>query len=360
MKNFIVQKGRVTIALGLMIAWVSGYRSIAVAAEPMVRLLPFQGFLTDASGKSLRDGVRTAQFKLYDSPVGGESLWAGEVHRLTVNNGVVNTILGSKIAIPETYPSNNDVPMFSRPVYLEITVDANEDDAISQVDPPLLPRQVVLPALFAARSSQADLATRSETSGVSDSLSGFGWSSIMTQLDPSRSFLKTERIENRSITEEKLSPSILIPVGTVIQSLLPPDIHPVSVGDPQTFDPVVSRWVLADGERNISNTKYGKLTNQQFTPDLRGVFLRGINHGRSDIYQDPDGERPPGNLQNFAVQHHEHEIPIGYHENPDVAGWAMSHLNNAIGSHRGKSYPAGTASETRPTNVAVLHYLKVN
>jgi hypothetical protein len=52
------------------------------------------------------------QFKIYDAPVGGQAVWNGEVQRLTVNGGMVNTLLGSQASL-----SSVD---FNRPLYLEI------------------------------------------------------------------------------------------------------------------------------------------------------------------------------------------------------------------------------------------------
>ena len=110
------------------------------------RLLPFQGHLTDAAGQLL-NGTRLVQFKLYDAPVGGKAKWAGEVHNLTVNGGLVNTVLGTKSSL-------NGVD-FSLTLYLEITVDANMDKRIDSADPPLLPRQVLLAALYSRDSGLA-------------------------------------------------------------------------------------------------------------------------------------------------------------------------------------------------------------
>ena len=135
------------------------------AAEPAPLLLPFQAYLTGSDGKVLEDGVRTVQFKVYDSPIGGESVWAGEVHRLSINGGLINTILGTQVEIPRLYGEN--VPTFSRPHYLEITVDGDGNKVIDSADPPLLPRQVILPSVFAS------------SAGDAQTLKGFDWSEIL-------------------------------------------------------------------------------------------------------------------------------------------------------------------------------------
>src|SRR5262245_36920343 len=85
------------------------------AATP--RLLPFQGRLTHANGTAIADGATVVQFKLYDAATGGDTVWHGEVQKLTINGGLVSTLLGSRADL-----SNVD---FNQAIYLEITVDAN-------------------------------------------------------------------------------------------------------------------------------------------------------------------------------------------------------------------------------------------
>lgn len=108
------------------------------------RVLPFQGRLTDANGNSVADGARVVQFKIYDAPVGGRAVWNGEVQNLTINAGLVSTLLGTKSTL-----SGVD---FNLDLYLELTIDANADGQISLADPPLLPRQSILPAVFARKA----------------------------------------------------------------------------------------------------------------------------------------------------------------------------------------------------------------
>ncbi|HXJ74864.1 MAG TPA: hypothetical protein VNM37_18555, partial [Candidatus Dormibacteraeota bacterium] len=65
-------------------------------APASTHLLPFQGRLSDANGQPIADGARVVQFKIYDAPVGGRALWNGEVQKLSVNGGLVSTLLGTK------------------------------------------------------------------------------------------------------------------------------------------------------------------------------------------------------------------------------------------------------------------------
>src|SRR6266487_4134594 len=86
-------------------------------AEEAPRLLPFQGRLTDQNAIAVSNGVRLIHFKIYDLPTGGSPVWAGELHRTTVNGGLVNVMLGTKTPL-----SGID---FNRQLYLEITVDVS-------------------------------------------------------------------------------------------------------------------------------------------------------------------------------------------------------------------------------------------
>ena len=80
-------------------------------------------------------------------PRGGTAVWQGEVHKLSVNNGLISTVLGSKASL-----AGID---FNRALYLEITTDANNDNSITLADPPLLPRQSIIPTVFAIEAASA-------------------------------------------------------------------------------------------------------------------------------------------------------------------------------------------------------------
>ncbi|HAB18262.1 MAG TPA: hypothetical protein PLX89_00880 [Verrucomicrobiota bacterium] len=126
---------------------------VSASAQTVPRLLPFQGRLTDQNGMAVPDGVRLIQFKVFEEPSGGSPKWSGELHRTTVNGGLVNVILGTKS------PFTADVD-FDRQLYLETTVDVSgpnglPDNAITPADPPMLPRQAILPVVFAKESGLA-------------------------------------------------------------------------------------------------------------------------------------------------------------------------------------------------------------
>jgi hypothetical protein len=175
-----MKKSLWTVSVGV---FALGCLRFASAQEAAPKLIPFQGRLSDANGNAVTDGSKVVQFKIYNAPVGGQAVWNGEVQKLTANDGLVSTMLGTKASL-----SSVD---FNVPLYLELTIDANNDGQISAADPPLLPRQSILPAIFAKESAQAR---------DSSKLAGFDWSSILISgNDPTRSRIDGSHISLQPI-----------------------------------------------------------------------------------------------------------------------------------------------------------------
>lgn len=163
-----------------------------------------------------------------------------------------------------------------------------------------------------------------------------------------------------------------LPIGTITPSMLHPSVFAKTVGDPSVFDPETSKWVLADGQKDITNSQYGKLLgNTRFTPDLRGMFLRGLNEGRKDDKRDPDDERKPGGYQEDALQRHRHDtdaLKLDRHIDQDTkelgytsrggADAGKASVTTVTGEKVGEK--VNVAGETRPKNVAVYFYIKIN
>jgi hypothetical protein len=87
------------------------------------------------------------------------------------------------------------------------------------------------------------------------------------------------------------------------------------------------------------------------------MFLRGMNEGRNDGKQDPDG-REAGSYQPQSIEAHRHKI--------GTAGiWPRTWANGGSGEPKtaykadGFTDPSG-GKETRPKNVAVYFYIKIN
>jgi microcystin-dependent protein len=309
--------------------------------------------------------------------VSGAAVWPGEVHKLSVNDGLVNTILGTKTSL-------DDVD-FSRTLYLEITVEADGDDQITAADPPLLPRQILLPSLFSVEAGDAR------------KLNGFQWSDLMAGNSPNPITGKisgaklvpgsvgVDQVASGTITEDKIGESAVtnakIADGTIsIEKLaisqsdviIPPgSIMPY--GGP-TRPP---GWLLCDGQQ-VSREDYHRLFSAIGTawgvgdsittfnlPDLRGYFLRGRDHGTG---RDPDSRERTGShngnsgdavgsYQQDELRSHKHSVPLDLHGAADNFSLAWSpDANEDYALNLGTGYTGG--SETRPKNAYVDFIIK--
>jgi microcystin-dependent protein len=314
MKTKIIPSVKLFLCMGALLVLVG-------QAWAGAHVIPFQGRLSDANGNAVPDGAKVIQFKIYDAPVGGRAVWNGEVQKLTVNGGLVSTLLGTKADL-----SNVD---FDQDLYLELTIDANDDGQINLADPPLLPRQSILPAVFAKESANSRL------------LEGYDWSPLFGTNNPADGTLLDSKIRDGSINASKLLPAsihaglvasntfTLATLAKEVSDLLCPAGAIMAFGGQPAAIP--DGWLLCDG-RAVSSTNYPKLfirigsawgngsddvnpATDFNLPDLRGQFLRGVD-GTASV--DPDRASRtaikvggnPGNLvgsvQLDALKSHNH------------------------------------------------------
>ena len=187
-------------------------------------------------------------------------------------------------------------------------------------------------------------------------------------------------ISNLSIEEngeeESSENNQLSGVGNIIASMIPWKFQSA------TFR---SKWIPADGREIPVGSDYEKLRKSQgkefyfkneekkdklYAPDLRGKFLRGINQfDKSEInkingkkFGDPDGIRKAGSYQVSMNKSHNHNnggysklLTINGHETIEDAD--RSHEPNLKSSANIK--PSGGA-ESRPRNVAIYYYIRIN
>ena len=146
-----------------------------------------------------------------------------------------------------------------------------------------------------------------------------------------------------------------LPIGTIIASMLTPETFEKYYG---------SAWILADGSKISSQSEYAKITDGTILPNLRGMFLRGINVGRTDGKQDPDGERAAGKYQSDDFKTHKHILNAFTGTKSDKGSGGVTSGNTEHGGQTIRQLPtmttAGNATETRPKNAAVYFYIKVN
>src|SRR4029077_19129888 len=149
---------------------------------------------------------------------------------------------------------------------------------------------------------------------------------------------------------EKVRLTNEIPIGTVISSLLSADKFRSEYG---------SNWIPADGREAPKDCRFTQLTGKSSVPDMRGIFIRGLDvfekdATRTDGLGDPDSKRQPGSYQSDSFARHEHE-----YTSQVVGGGGRAEVEGGNGYPRltltNKTASAG-GEETRPKNVAVYYY----
>jgi len=368
--------------------------SSALAAPP---LLPFQGHLTQSNGEAVEDGAKVVQFKIYDAPVSGNAVWAGEVHKLSVNKGLVNTILGTKTAFPPTYSEGAKV-MFSEPLYIEITVDADESQTITAADPPLLPRQVLLPANFAhvahsirAMDGSLVIKENGEIDGTKLKIGSIALESLASASNPEGGLSSNQIADGEvktvdlvgavnasgvetvagAVTSAKIKDgevqSADIANGTIkmedLAAELLGQLNPPGTVQAFAGTSAPTGWVLCDGSdypktgihedlwetirhtHGLGGTEAAPNRDRFRVPDYRGRFLRGVDGtDGSDADRDPDsGERLAmwfggntngvGSVQTDALKRHKH---------------GMANLTEAGFDNDGNGHPARISYEDGP------------
>jgi hypothetical protein len=151
-----------------------------------------------------------------------------------------------------------------------------------------------------------------------------------------------------------------LPVGSIIPSLLNVSEFAKEAGDPSTFDLSASKWTLADG-KSVPGTHYAELTGNAPLPDLRGVFLRGKNNGRTDGRGNSQ-ELNLGDFQDDQFQDHVHEYNRGGVTQGGSELYAMPGNTNGGVPRAPTNYiiQGKHGDETRPRNVTVNYYVRIN
>jgi len=204
--------------------------------------------------------------------------------------------------------------------------------------------------------------------------------SLTAQSKPTELIKCLQQLEKNIKKESQNREMKALPIGTIIASML----------QFEKFQNVAGNtWKPADGRKVSTSSKYAKLTGNTTLPDLRGIFLRGLNQfdplmgSRRDEYKDPDGSRKKaGKLQKDATS-----LPKNK-KSPFKGNAASAGIHSHIyfkarsegarsGSHDRASSEAGTTgssgdhthtvlitaggdSETRPVNIAVFYYIKID
>lgn len=147
------------------------------------------------------------------------------------------------------------------------------------------------------------------------------------------------------------SQSVNLPVGSVISSFLTPK---------QINEITNVEWVLADGTGISTSSKLFKITGKIKLPDLRGMFIRGLNVSKKTGEQrDFDGNaRVVGDYQTDLIKKHKHKYKSAARK--EVSGKGSSSPFAWNTDTYTTEYNINGGSETRPKNIALYYYIKIN
>jgi len=158
-----------------------------------------------------------------------------------------------------------------------------------------------------------------------------------------------------------------LPIGTVVCSFLNfKQYSEITKSDEKspgkTWTPL-SKWAPCDG-RPIVHSQYSDFTGEPNVPDLRGVFLRGLNSFDPFMTKQPQNPNqlnpdntPLGVYQEDAFKSHRHDImnvPTG-----TSVGFGSNFNGVPNGLRTYNTEPSGE-KETRPKNVSVYYYIRIN
>lgn len=162
----------------------------------------------------------------------------------------------------------------------------------------------------------------------------------------------------------KAAHGVAVPLGAIVASTLPWEDFAAASGDAADFRAAESDWAPCDG-RSLAGSIISKVYKMHRAPELRGVFLRGLNEFVPGATQpvdptraDPDSSRVAGSYQGDELRTHGHNM--GYHKFGLANGKGDTDLEQSQPNLPGVSTSATGGPETRPKNVAVYYYVRIN
>ena len=295
--KILQMKSNRSMARGFFLSIIlAGQALIANADVPP--LINYQGQLTDASGNP-QTGTMKLEFNIYDAASGGNKIWGPQTFNgIPLIGGRFNVMLGSTDAAGNAITS----AFSGNSRFLGIKVDNGTE---------VTPRQQILSTPFAIQA------------------------------------LSASNADNAVNAVNAVSALHGVPPGTIVA---------------YWSNGVPNGWLLCDGSGIPAGVAYDKLRTLigANVPDLRGMFLRGLNKGRNDGKQDPEGgSRVLGDYQTdmFASHTHQERPSRGttwFDTYRRDGNWGSERDGNILDMQTG---PTG-GSETRSKNVAVNWIIK--
>lgn len=158
-------------------------------------------------------------------------------------------------------------------------------------------------------------------------------------------------VKEIAATRGSLSKRLLLPVGSIIPSMLTEDGFQKIYGD---------GWVLADG-RDVQGSKYYQLTDKAKLPDLRGKFLRGKNYNLAKGDGNAEGDLPLGYYQRDTIKKHKHKIKIFKSKWTGKRQLRIAGVKTTDKKQIGEVYLEECGEdETCPRNITVNYFIRIN
>lgn len=311
-----------TILIGIAMAIC-----LAGSTQTVPNLINYQGRLTDHSGVPLFAGVYAVQFRIWDAPTGSNLVWAEQQNVTVQSGGVFNTLLGTgtQIQNASTLVTDLTAAFAGTNRFLGLTLISSNGVLISAPNE-ILPRQQLLSVPFAVLAQSV-----------------------------AQGSLRAGNVDLQFLQD------IVQPPGSII-----------AFGGPTNQTP--SGWLLCDG-RGLSSGAYSRLfsvisnywgsgagTNDFNLPDLRGLFLRGVDPAGIN---DPDYKlrtnrsglqsSDVGSTQQDALRLHIHTILGGFFNG--FGGGGGSGYGGGGSGGQTQNNPDGRL-ETRPKNAYVNYIIK--
>ncbi|MDR6461599.1 hypothetical protein [Chryseobacterium sediminis] len=141
-------------------------------------------------------------------------------------------------------------------------------------------------------------------------------------------------------------------IGDVKYSILPPEKFKEENGD---------GWVLMDNQVPIVSSALNKKHGITEIPDVRGLFIRSLNLTRSDnkadcFFLEKKKQRLVGEYQSDTIKSHNHKYKAAKGNDVSAKGsWSQFAWDP-------KEYVSENYGglETRPKNIALYTYIKIN
>jgi microcystin-dependent protein len=321
--NIIYKYGLLLIALNVIMV------NIASAGVPAI--LPIQGRLLGADGNPLADGTYQAILRIYNSSTGGVLLWQ-EDETFDVKNGIFSSMLGEQVPI--------NIADSITGLWASVQIGLGTEE--------LQPRMKIGSVPFSFKSGKSDSSAYSVNAQMSVHAVNADTSKFSKQADTA------------SYAMNGVPVGVIMPFAgnpaQIPQGWLLCDGSALSSSDyPQLYSVISTFW--GNGSSDTTGTKNFNL------PDLRGLFLRGVDNGAG---KDPDAQfrqpiQPGGNSGDIVGSFQDLSPSNSSTLNTSSSNQGIIPMYDSQGYRYSSNTEAGQSAGTTqiPPNAAVNYIIKV-